>query len=276
MRRREGRASRNREEREELALTLKPEIAAYLERIRYEGPLDGSAEMLAGLQHAHLLAVPYENLDILRGVPLSLEPGALWDKIVRRRRGGYCFELNALFAWLLKELGYDVTNLVARFWRDETSFPPMRRHHVLKVIAEGRAYLCDVGVGGTVPRRPLLLVEGTEQPQGGECYRFSRDGDFGWSLEERKRGEWGRIYTFTEEPQLADDYAFASFWCQNAPDSPFRAEPKLSRCMPEGRNTGAGKEIKLFRGSEVTVLTPATKEAYDEALAEHFGIVIAE
>lgn len=256
--------------------SLKPEVAAYLERIAYDGPLDGSAEMLAELQHAHLHAVPYENLDILNGVPLSLEPGALWDKIVRRRRGGYCFELNALFAWLLRELGYPVTDLVARFWRDETSLPPKRRHHVLKVEAEGRFYLCDVGVGGSVPRRPLLIEDGLGQPQGDECYRLDRDAAFGWFLSERKKGEWGRVYSFTEEPQLADDYIFASYWCQYAPDSPFRAETKLAICTPEGRNTGAGGEIRLFRNGNVTVLQPATKAEYAAALAEYFGIVVAD
>ncbi|QHW33885.1 arylamine N-acetyltransferase [Paenibacillus rhizovicinus] len=255
--------------------SLKPEIMAYLERIDYKGPLDGSAEMLAALQQAHLHAVPYENLDILNGVPLSLAPEALWDKIVRRRRGGYCFELNALFGWLLGELGYRVTNYVARFWRDETALPPKRRHHVLRVEAEGRVYLCDVGVGGSVPRRPLLLEDGLEQQQGEECYRLDRDAAFGWFLSERKKGIWGQVYSFTEEPQFPDDYAFASYWCQHAPDSPFRAELKLAICTPEGRNTGAGGEIRLFRNGDVTVLQPATKAELDEALAEYFGIVIS-
>ncbi|SFJ15657.1 N-hydroxyarylamine O-acetyltransferase [Paenibacillus sp. UNC496MF] len=255
---------------------IHPQVEAYLKRIRYEGPLDGSAEALAGLQRAHLMAVPYENLDILNGVPLSLDPEALWDKIVRRRRGGYCFELNALFGWLLRELGYPVTDYVARFWRDETALPPKRRHHVLKVEAEGAFYLCDVGVGGAVPRRPLLLQDGLEQEQGAECYRLDRDASFGWFLSERKRGEWGRVYSFTEEPQLKDDYAFASFWCQHAPESPFRAGALLAICTPEGRNTGAGEEIRLFRGGEVTVLTPPTKAEYAAALKTYFGIDIPE
>ncbi|NBD26959.1 arylamine N-acetyltransferase family protein [Paenibacillus glycinis] len=254
----------------------KPEVAAYLERIGYEGPLDGSAKALAGLQHAHLLAVPYENLDILAGVPLSLDTAALWDKIVRRRRGGYCFELNAMFGWLLRELGYPVTDLVARFWRDETVLPPMRRHHVLRVEAEGAVYLCDVGVGGAVPREPLALAAGLEQPQGAECYRLDRDAQFGWFLSERKKGEWNQVYSFTEEPQLPDDYVFASYWCQYAPESPFRTEAKLAICTPEGRNTGAGGEIRLFRNGEVRVLAPATKAEYDEALQAYFGISIPE
>src|SRR4051812_40407997 len=114
---------------------VRPEVQAYLERIGYNGPLDGSADSLAALQERHLHTVPYENFDILRRLPLSLDTRDLFDKIVVRRRGGYCFELNALFGWLLRELGYPVTDLMARFWRDEPNPPPKRRHHVLKVTA---------------------------------------------------------------------------------------------------------------------------------------------
>src|SRR5690606_20497919 len=91
----------------------KEKIHLYLQRIGYEGPLDRSAKTLAQLQYCHLHTVPYENLDILRGVPISLELEDLFDKIVVRRRGGYCFELNALFGWLLRELGYPVTDYFA-------------------------------------------------------------------------------------------------------------------------------------------------------------------
>lgn len=138
-------------------MNLNTQIEKYLDRIGFHGSLDGSAKTLADLQERHLHTVPYENLDILEGRALSLDPQELYQKIVIRQRGGYCFETNALFGWLLRELGYTVTDLVARFWRDEPNLPPKRRHHVLKVEAEGAHYLCDVGVGGIVPRRPLSL-----------------------------------------------------------------------------------------------------------------------
>ncbi|WP_308635062.1 arylamine N-acetyltransferase family protein [Paenibacillus silvisoli] len=251
---------------------LKPEVSAYLDRIGYQGPLDGSASVLAALQECHLHTVPYENLDIINGIPLSLDVNDLHDKIVLRGRGGYCFELNALFGWLLRELGYPVTDLVARFWRDVEQLPPKRRHQVLKVEAEGSVYLCDVGVGGIVPRRPIEMVELLEQEQGDECYRLERDAEFGWFLCELKRGEWVRIYSFTEEPQLAGDYTFATFWCENAPDSIFRQTAIVAVRTKEGRNTVWGGEFRLFRGDSVTVQTPETKEAYNDALERYFGI----
>lgn len=115
------------------------------------------------------------NLDILERKALSLDLQDLYHKIVLRQRGGYCFELNALFGCLLRELGYTVTDLVARFWRDGADLPPMRRNHVLKVEAEGINYLCDVGVGGiafTLSQRNhncrktiYLQVSGVNMPQ---------------------------------------------------------------------------------------------------------------
>lgn len=251
---------------------LTPEIRAYLERIGYEGPLDGSADVLAKLQECHLHTVPYENLDILNRIPLSLEIPALYDKIVARRRGGYCFELNTLFGWLLRELGYSVTDLFARFWRDEPNPPPKRRHQVLKVEIEGTAYLCDVGVGGIVPRSSLPMIELQENQQGEECYRLERDDYFGWVLCELKRGGWSRVYSFTEEPQLSKDYLMASYWCEHAPDSIFTQTKMVALRTREGRNTIDGEQFRIFTAEGVRTFTPQSKEEYDEALFTYFGI----
>jgi N-hydroxyarylamine O-acetyltransferase len=254
--------------------SLKHEVRAYLDRINYNGPLDGSAEALADLQECHLHTVPYENLDILRRTPLSLETGRLYEKIVVRRRGGYCFELNALFGWLLRELGYTVTDYFARFWRDEPNPPPKRRHHVLKVEAGDGTYLCDVGVGGIVPRRPIRMVERLEHAQGDELYRLERDPYFGWMLCERKHGQWCKLYSFTEEPQLPHDYVMASYWCENAPDSIFTRGAMAAIRTKEGRNTIAGEQFRIFTAEGVRAFTPQTKEEYDEALQTYFGIVL--
>lgn len=251
---------------------LKPEVLAYLNRIGYEGPLDGSLEALAGLQEQHLHTVPYENLDILAGIPLSLDIKRLHHKIVNLRRGGYCFELNALFGWLLRQLGYPVTDYVARFWRDETQLPPKRRHHVMKVEAEGVSYLCDVGVGGIVPRRPVRLAEKLEQRQGEELYVMERDPVFGWVLCEKHHGSWRRIYSFTEEPQLPKDFVMASFWCEHSPDSIFTKDAMVAIRTREGRNSVSGKEFKVFTPEGVHTFIPENDAAYKEALLTYFGI----
>jgi N-hydroxyarylamine O-acetyltransferase len=253
---------------------IKPEVRSYLNRIGYEGPIDGSASALAALQECHLHSVPYENLDILNGIPLSLEINDLFGKIVARGRGGYCFELNALFGWLLRELGYSVTDYMARFWRDEPNPPPKRRHHVLKVEAEDAFYLCDVGVGGIVPRRPIQMIELLEHQQGDECYRLEREPYFGWMLCEKKHGQWSRLYSFTEEPQLPKDFIMATYWCENSPDSIFKRNVMVAKRTDNGRNTIAGEEFRIFTSEGVQIIIPKTKEEYNEALLTYFGISV--
>lgn len=250
------------------------EVHAYLERIGYNGPLDGSAKMLGDLQYCHLHSVPYENLDVLDGKAISLEIPDLFDKIVRHRRGGYCFELNALYGWLLRQLDFTVTDYVARFWRDEPNPPPKLRHHVLKVETAEGSYLCDVGVGGIVPLLPIKMEDGLEQRQGNECYKLGRDPVYGWMLYELKKKQWQRIYSFKEEPQLAKDFVMASFWCEHAPDSIFRKEAMLAIRTCEGRNTVSGKEFRIYDSNGIHTFHPSSCEAYNQALLTYFGITL--
>ncbi|WP_040949291.1 arylamine N-acetyltransferase family protein [Gorillibacterium massiliense] len=251
---------------------MKPEVNHYLKRICYDGPLDVSAAALARLQECHLFAVPYENLDVWRRVPLSLEIPNLFDKIVLRQRGGFCFELNELYGWLLRELGYEVTDLFGRFWRDEPAPPPKRRHHVLKVNLDGTDYLCDVGVGGVIPRRPIPMEERREQPQDTGIYRLEKDSFYGWVLCEKHDGEWRWIYSFTEEPQLSKDYVMACHWCETAPDSPFIKAPIVSLQIPEGRLTVAGDEFRRFTAEGVDVFVPQTDDERRIRFEQDFGI----
>lgn len=251
-------------------------VPHYLERIGYQGPTEPSFEVLAKLQERHLRSVPYENLDILAGAKAGLEFGDLFQKIVLQRRGGYCFELNRLFGHLLRALGFEVADYVARFWRDEVQLPPKRRHHVLGVNLNGERFLADVGVGGIVPRWPLAIRKGIETVQGEECYRLDRDDRFGWFLMEKKRGVWSRLYSFSEEPQEESDFVFAHYWCVNAPDSPFVKSPIVAVRTPEGRNTIAGNELRVFSGDAVTCIKLESAEGFRDGLRQYFGLVLPE
>jgi len=249
-------------------------VNLYLERIGYSGSKKPTVATLSNLQESHLLTIPYENFDILNNIPLSLEVPDIFDKIVVRSRGGYCFELNALFGWLLEKLGYQVTNYFARFWRDEPNPPPLRRHHVLQVEAEGKYYLCDVGVGGVVPCHPIQMVHDFVHKQGNEIYKLEKDSYFGWMLCEQKNEQWHPIYSFTEEPQLAKDYIMASYWCENAPESIFTKGAMVAIRTKEGRKSVAGREFRIFTNEGIQAFTPRTSEEYSEELRRHFGIVL--
>lgn len=253
-------------------------IKAYLERIglAYDPERALDAGYLRDLQYAHCTTVPYENLDIVERIPLKLDAESLYDKIVTRGRGGYCFELNGAFGVLLSSIGWDVTEYLARYLRGETEIP-MRRHRVLRVKCGSLSYMCDVGVGQSAPREPLIIQEGLEQtqvsPDGSvkETYRFSRDDFLGWVLSDFHKGEWRRYFSFTTEPQLPIDFEMPSCWCEYSPDSPFTKKISLSLKTPNGRMTVDGNAFRIFEGDNVTE-TILSVDDLETVIAERFGI----
>ena len=267
---------------------MKTEIKSYLQRINFTATPKPDFDTLRQLQICHLKTVPYENLDIMRNIPLSLEIEDIYEKIVVRGRGGYCFELNGLFAWLLKELGFKVVEYMARYLRDEKEIP-MRRHRVLRVSTgpsggtepsggtgpSGGDYLCDVGVGAVIPRVPLPMVLGQISEQGpnqSERYKLEKEHFLGNVLYEWKNNEWKKVYSFTEEEQLNIDYVMPSFYCEQHPESFFRTMDMVHIFTDDGRKSVAGREFKIFSPKGVDVTIPGSEEVYEKLLETHFNI----
>ncbi len=247
---------------------------AYLRRIRYDGPLAPSAETLRRLHAAHLLAVPFENLSIHAGEPIVLEDDALFDKIVGRRRGGFCYELNGLFAALLRSLGFDVAMLSAGVARDDGTFGPDFDHMALTVNLKER-WLADVGFGDSF-LEPLRLDERGEQRQGGDAYQIAPDGPH-LILTQRKAdgGEWEPQYRFTLRPRVYDDYAEMCRHHQTSPESHFTRRRVCSRATEGGRVTlSEMRFITTSRDGGRQERTLTSQEEYAEILREHFGIVM--
>ena len=182
---------------------------AYLDRIGYRGPLTPTAETLRALQVAHLQTVPFENLSIHARQPIVLDDESLFDKVVTRRRGGFCYELNGLFAALLRALGFRVTMLSAAAARADGTFGPEFDHMALLVtlLDEGERWLADVGFGDSF-RDPLRLDERREQPEGRRAFRIDEDGGHLLLLRRDGAGEpWQSQYRFTLQPHEYPDYA---------------------------------------------------------------------
>ena len=248
--------------------------ALYLKRIGMSENLkfSHSVEFLNQLQLAHVTRVPYENLDIIKGVPLNLDPEHLFDKIVIRNRGGYCFDVNGLFGALLTELGFRVTHLAARFLRNESTIP-LRRHRVLLVECDEGEYICDVGIGSAAPRYPLKLQEGIEQHQFGETYKLQREDFLGWVIYEKHGEEWRRFYSFTLEPQIDVDFITPSFYCEKHPDSIFNKDVMVAIKTETGRKTLNGREYKVFSGEDITeIREKLSDEGIKEVLEKEFFI----
>jgi len=248
-------------------------INAYLDRIGYTSEPALNFDTLHALQRMHLQSVPYENIDILRNIPLSLDINDLFEKIVIRRRGGYCFELNALFAWLLRCLGFKVSDYFARFLLNEPEIP-MRRHHVLGVSFNEERYLCDVGVGLVIPRMPIKLAVGTASEQNGETYKLEKEEFLGYVLYTLKSEGWRQLYSFTEEEQLKADYMVTSFYCENHPDSIFRTGNMVHIFTENGRKSIADRALRIFSPEGVQVINIASEGEYRELLKMHFGITL--
>lgn len=250
-------------------------IQKFLARIGLEQEeITLTAEFLGKIQEACVQSIPYENLDILRGIPLSLNVEDIYIKIVENHRGGYCFESNALLHALLSEMGFSVRSCFARVLRNEPEIP-FRRHRILLVTINGTDYMTDIGFGNIAPRRPLKLVCGEIQEQNGESYRFTQDPELGWVIWELYKGEWRQFISFTTERQYEIDFVPTSFWCEKHPDSPFNKAEIIALKIPGGRKTLDGHNYKIFTGTELTYIEEnITNEHLTELLATEFGIKI--
>lgn len=246
------------------------DVAAYLERIGDHGPLDPTAETLRRLHLAHLYAVPFENLSIHWGEPIQLDDEALFEKIVTRRRGGFCYELNGLFAALLRALGFDVAMLSAGVGRPGGDFSPDYDHMALLVTLKD-SWLADVGFGDSF-REPLRVDERGEQREGDLAYRIEETGDSRLILSRREEGgPWKPQYRFGLEPHVFADYAEMCHFHQTSPQSHFTQNRICSLATPEGRVTLSGLKLITTRGGEKQERELDERE-YAEALREIFGI----
>ncbi|HEV7798249.1 MAG TPA: arylamine N-acetyltransferase [Pyrinomonadaceae bacterium] len=251
-------------------------ITAYLERINYRGSLATTAETLRALQVAHLSTVPFENLSIHAREPIVLEDEALFTKIVKHRRGGFCYEANGLFAALLRALGFDVVMLSAEVANEAGEFGPGFDHLMLMVSLEQRR-LVDVGFGDSFVE-PLLLDERREQVQGSRSYRILSDGTQ-LTLRQRDEGnEWQAQYRFTLQTYCYADYAERCNYHQTSPQSHFTRSRICSRATEQGRLTLSGMRLITTSPSGARQIreerTLSSEAEYADVLREEFGIVM--
>jgi len=201
---------------------MKIEIRHYLNRI---GCVDCQTPTLAHLrklQRSHLLRVPYESFDLWqRRVPdLSVE--GLFEKIVARRRGGYCFELNGAFRWLLRSLGYDIRQYFGRWLYGAPLDVPPPQHRVLRVALRGREYITDVGIGMRAPLAPLEFVYDKVQRSTGIAWRIVRDDRLRNLVQMNEKGDWKNYFSFGDEAAEDVDFLYVNHFLVTEPTSMFR------------------------------------------------------
>jgi N-hydroxyarylamine O-acetyltransferase len=246
------------------------DVAAYLERIGYRGRLAPTAETLRRLHVAHLLTVPFENLSIHAGETVVLDDESLFDKIVTRRRGGFCYELNGLFAALLRALGFHVEMLSAAVSKREGEFGPEFDHMTLLVTLEER-WLADVGFGDSFVE-PLLVDVRAEQTEGAHAFRIEEENGRLVLLRRDADAAWEPQYRFSLEPHAYADYAEMCHFHQTSPESHFTRGRVCSRLTPEGRVTLSGARLITTKGVERVERELEGENEYTAALLEHFGV----
>lgn len=266
-----------------MVMKMEMSVEKYLERIGFAGEIKNDYATLAALQKAHLTSVPYENLDIYFGTSFGLSYEEEYDKIVMRRRGGYCFELNGLFGWLLRKLGFKTEEYFGRWLKGEVLAVPMRRHRIIRVFLEEGEFIADVGVGQRCPLTPLEYVFDKIQIRESTRYRIVKNGIYS-TVQIELDGNFIDFYAFDEAPQENIDFAYPHFYCSNHPDSVFRKKIMAHRFTEYGRNS-IGMDVNPSTGQSMPVLSVGQKDGssiqswicsqkmLDEVLKEYFGIV---
>jgi len=249
------------------------DLDGYLARIGFRGRCEPDRQTLGGLHLAHLGAIPFENIDVLLGRGVRLDLDSLQDKLVRRPRGGYCFEHNTLFAAALREIGFGVTTLEARVRPPGATHTLPRTHMVLRVDLDGRALLADVGFGGDGPLHPVPLDGGAVE-QGGDAYRVTSEGRVK-VLQIRRRDAWQDLYAFTLDEALPIDFAVANHYTSTFPTSPFVTTLTAQLSLPDERRILRGRTLTLRRGDTENASQVAEEELIP-LLESSFGIRLPE
>jgi N-hydroxyarylamine O-acetyltransferase len=248
------------------------DLSAYCKRIGYERRVEPDLETLRGLHEAHVRRIPFENLEIQLGRPMSLDDRELHRLIIGERRGGYCFQMNLLFAKALEVAGFPVTLLQARVWLVSAGAVPAADHLTLQVQIGSEPWLVDAGFGGGGLRRPIPLRVGEESLQGGWRCRLRGAGRYGTMLERLEGEKWVGLYSFDTRPSLPVDFAHANYFLSTSPESFFVQNRVCAIATEEGETTLLNDTLRIRRGDEMREERVEEGPAYLAALREHFGI----
>ena len=243
---------------------------AYLHRVGYDEKTAPTVDTLIALHHAQLYTIPFENFDIQLGRTINLESEALFEKLVQRNRGGYCFELNGIFLTALKSLGFDVRALLGRV---HTTGTATGRGHQLELITiEGRQWIADVGFGAETPRAPIPLELNQPRIHDGQRIRLVDAGHFGTMLQTEKDDAWIDLYSFDLGHVFPADIEYGNHFTSTHPSSFFVFARVAALPVKNGAVTLFNDTLKTtIAGKERTHKLPEG-QAYLNALNGHFGI----
>jgi len=251
------------------------DVHAYLDRIGYQGDTAPTIETLRGMHRAHFLNVPFENLDIARGVRIEMDEAVNFAKVVQKRRGGWCLELTGLFATALRALGFGVDVLAGRTMVEGRLSAPMS--HMTLIVHLHEDWIADVGFGGRIAE-PLRLSEREPQLVGERRSVVANDGDH-WFVTCGEPGSGAGLnpnaaYLFTRKPRGFDEFREVCNWLQTSPASRFTQRGIVTLPTPTGRTTLAGGRLITIEHGKREEREVASPEEERQILRERFRIVL--
>ncbi len=260
-------------------------LAAYLQRIELSERPSPDPAGLELLQRAHRLAIPFENLDIRLGRQIHIDSDSVFEKLVTRRRGGYCFEQNRLFSDMLVLAGLPNRPLLARVHQGSPSAePPPRTHVLLLADIAGESWIADAGFGGSYVA-PLRLTDGaTATAPDGIRHRLRRVGEPGslageWMVERLVPGgasDWQAQYGFDVAEVAASDLALANHWTSTAPTSRFLGVHMVTITLPFGFASMIDRSVSVWENGSDHRTDIDDVDAYRETLASRFRLPMSE
>ena len=249
------------------------DINKYISRIGYEGKLSPNEECLKELHRCHLMSIPYEALDVQLGKRISLDLNKIFKKVIDNQRGGYCYELNYIFHWLLTKVGFENHLVSARIFDNEKIGPEF--DHMAIVVKLNDLWLVDVGYGDLFIT-PLKIKTDIEQEDKFKLYKLIPDGKNDYLLLESLKSNvnWIRKYSFNLKPCLIDDFKDQHEYKQSSSDSYFVRNMICSLPNESGRKTILNNTFKIRTGSVVREKQFTSQKELTQILENDFNIRI--
>lgn len=252
-----------------------PDTDAYLKRININHPVILDKAGLDELIFAHQCYVPFENLDVWlykKSIPLEIE--ALYEKVVVRGRGGYCFELNALFTALLNALGFEAYACMCRITRNK-NFVPLTLHRGIIVTIDGQQYFCDVGYGGPMPAGAIPIRDGAREEIHGDTFFINKTDTPWWTLSRvTSDGSTESVMQFYTMPQEAVDFITMNEYCSKSKDSVFCKKLFVNRRTENGNISITDQHFAEIVNKKAVQEREITQEELPELLEKYFNIKI--
>ncbi|XP_042336550.1 arylamine N-acetyltransferase, pineal gland isozyme NAT-10-like [Sceloporus undulatus] len=273
-------------------------VEDYFARTGYKGPLEKlDLETLTAILQHHIRAVPFENLSIHSGGTIGLDLDQVYEKIVRKRRGGWCMENNQLLSWVLKTLGYHTTMLGAYVYvPQQNDYGTSMNHLILKVVIDGATYIVDGGFGSAYQMwQPMELVSGKDQPQTPGIFRFTEENGTWYFVKIRRKqhvpnsdlansdlldkGECRNIYLFSLEPRTMEDFRYQCSYLQTSPDSLFTRKSICTLQTTDGFRALIGwtfseTKYNYQENMDLVEMKELKDDQVEEMLKEKFGITL--